>query len=105
VTERTIEWNLGFAPAGVVVGLEKLLTQTGYVYTRVETAPEVQFQVTLSSGVLKLVVQPLPSHPSPFNPQVFFHRTVLVMTFAAVSVQEEEAFLHRLMLAFLRAGG
>jgi hypothetical protein len=105
VTDKTIEWNLGFVRDEVVVGLEKLLNQAGHTYIRTETDAEAQFQVTLSSGSLRLVVRPLPSHHSPFNPHVFFHRTLLVMTFAGVSVQEEEAFLHRLTLAFLRAGG
>jgi len=105
VTDKTVEWNLGFAQGEVVEGLEKLLTQAGYPYTRIEADAEVQFQVILPSGSLRLVVRPLPSHHSPFNPQVLFHRTLLLMTFADVSIQEEEAFLHRLTLTFLRAGG
>lgn len=105
MTDKTIEWNLGFAQDEVVAGLEKLLTQGEYTYTRAETDTEAQFQVTLFSGSLRLVVRQLPSRHSPFNPQVFFHRTLLVMTFAGISIQEEEAFLHRLTLTFLRAGG
>ena len=105
MTDKTIEWNLGFEQDEVATGLERLLTRTGYRYTRAETDTEAQFQVTLSSGSLRLVVRPLLPHHSPFNPQVFFHRTLLVMTFTGVSVQEEAAFLHRLTLTFLRAGG
>ncbi|MBI3303718.1 MAG: hypothetical protein HYZ72_16760 [Deltaproteobacteria bacterium] len=105
MNEKTIEWNLGFARDEVIAGLEKLLTQAGYTYTRAETDAEDRFQVTLPQGTVALVVRPLPSRRSPFGPQIVFHRTLLVMTYTGVSAQEEETFLHRLTLTFLRAGG
>jgi hypothetical protein len=105
VDEKTVEWNLGFAYDEVIAGLEKLLSEGEYAHTRAETAAETHFQVTLAQGTLGLKVQPLPSHQSPFNPYVSFHRTLVVMTFSEVGRQDEETFLHRLTLRFLRAGG
>jgi hypothetical protein len=105
VDEKTVEWNLGFAYDEVIAGLEKLLSEGTYAHTRTATDTETHFQVTLAQGTLGLKVQPLLSHQSPFNPHVFFHRTLLVMTFMEVSRQDEETFLHRLTLRFLRAGG
>jgi hypothetical protein len=105
VDEKTVEWNLGFAYDEVIAGLENLLSEGEYTYSRTETAAETHVQVILAQGTLGLKVQPLPSHQSPFNPHVFFHRTLLVMTFMEVSRQDEETFLHRLTLRFLRAGG
>ncbi len=103
--EKTIEWNLGFAYDEVIAGLEKLLSEGTYAHTRTETAAEAHFQVMLAQGTFRLKVQPLPSHQSPFNLPVVFQRTLLVMTFNEVSRQDEETFLHRLTLRFLRAGG
>jgi hypothetical protein len=105
VTEKTIEWNLGFTPDEVIVGLEKLLTEAGYAYTRVEPDAEVRFQVTLAQGTLGLTVRPLLGQRSPFSPQLILHRTLLVMTWNGVSAEEEAVFLRRLTLAFLRVGG
>jgi hypothetical protein len=105
VIEKTIEWNLGFARDEVIAGLEKLLTETGYVYTRADTDTEIRFQAILAQGLLELTVRALLSQRSPFNPPIFFHRTLLVMTFTGVSTQEEETFLRRLTLTFLRVGG
>ena len=105
MSEKTIEWNLGFAQDEVLAGLEKLLTTAGYAYTRVATDGEVRFQVTLAPGTLGLTVRPLLSQCSPFSPHLSFPRTLLVMTYIGVSAQDEETFLHRLTLAFLRAGG
>jgi len=103
--EKTVEWNLGFARDEVVAGLKKLLNEARYMYTHTETNAETCFQVTLPEGSLQLSVLPLPSHHSPFNPHVFFHRTLLVMTFTGAEVQDEETFMRRLTLTFLRAGG
>jgi hypothetical protein len=105
VTEKTVEWNLGFARDEVLAGLEKLLAGAGYLYTRTESEAEVRFQVTLPQGSLGLTVRPLLSQRSPFGPHLFFHRTLLIMTYRDVSVQDEETFLRRLTLTFLRAGG
>jgi len=85
--------------------LEKLLSEGTYAHARTETDADTHFQVTLAQGTLWLKVQPLPSHKSPFNPHVFFHRTLLVMAFNGVGRQDEETFLRRLTLRFLRAGG
>jgi hypothetical protein len=104
-THKTVEWNLGFAHDEVVAGLEKLLTQGGYLYTRTTIDEAVQFQATLPSGALRLVARALPSHHSPFNLHIFFHRTLLVMTFTGVRTEDEEVFMRRLTLTFLRAGG
>jgi hypothetical protein len=103
--EKTVEWNLGFTRDEVITGLKKLLREARYTYTQTETNAEMGFQVTLSGGSLQLSVLPLPSHNSPFNPHVFVHRTLLVMTFTGAGMQDEEAFLRRLTLTFLRAGG
>ncbi len=105
MTEKTIEWNLGFAPDEVLVGLEKLFTEVGYAYLRAETDSEVRFQVTLAQGALELAVRPLLSQRSPFSPQIILHRTLLVMTFTGASAREEKTFLHHLTLTFLRVGG
>jgi hypothetical protein len=103
--EKTVEWNLGFARDDVIVGLKKLLREARYTYIHTETNAETGFQVTFPEGSLQLSVLPLPSHNSPFNPHVFFRRTLLVMTFTGAGVQDEEAFMRRLTLTFLRAGG
>ena len=102
---KTIEWNLGFARDEVIGGLEKLLTQGGYEYTRTEIDAEVHFQATVSPGSIALKVQPLLASTSPFNVHIFFHRTLLLMAFTDVKTQEEESFMRRLTLTFLRAGG
>ncbi|TMA58477.1 MAG: hypothetical protein E6J80_04940 [Deltaproteobacteria bacterium] len=64
MSEKTIEWNLGFARDEVLAGLEKLLTTAGYAYTRVATDGEVRFQVTLAQGPLgvtaRLSLSPVP---------------------------------------------
>lgn len=105
MTGKTIEWNLGFARDEVLAGLEKLFGTAGYSYTQTETGAEVYFLVTLAPGTIGLTVRPLPSQRSPFGPHLVFHRTLLAMTYTGVSAEEEKIFLHRLMLAFLRAGG
>lgn len=105
MTEKTIEWNLGFARDEVIAGLEKLLGTAGYTYTRTEIDAEVRWQVTLAPGTIGLTVRPLPSQRSPFGPHLVFHRTLLAMTYTGVSAEKEKTFLHRLTLAFLRAGG
>ena len=104
-TDKTIEWNLGFAHDEVVAGLEKLLKQAGYSYTQATIDDAAQFQATLPSGTLRLVARALPAHHSPFNSFIFFHRTLLTMTFTGVSTEDEEVFMRRLTLTFLRAGG
>jgi hypothetical protein len=103
--EKTVEWNLGFARQEVIAGLKKLLREARYMYTQTETNAETGFQVTFPEGSLQLRVLPLPSHNSPFNRHVFFHRTLLVMTFTGAEVQDEKAFMRHLTLTFLRAGG
>ena len=105
MTDKTIEWNLGFAYKEVIERLEKLLTQARYVYTRAGTHSEMHFQVALSQGTLELHARPLRSHRSPFSSQIILHRTLLTMTFAGASADEEQTFLQRLTLAFLRVGG
>lgn len=105
MTEKTIEWNLGFAHEEVVVGLEKMLTKAGYAYSRTDASPAVHFQITLPQGTCELHARPLLSHRSPFSPQIILHRTLLVITCTGVSAQDEQALLHRLTLAFLRVGG
>jgi hypothetical protein len=52
-----------------------------------------------------LTVRPLLAPFRPFNFQGGIRRTLLLMTFSEVNAQEEEAFLRRLTLAFLRVGG
>lgn len=105
MVEKTIEWNLGFARDEVIIGLEKLFAQSALTFTRVESEAEVCFHVSLSSGSLRLTVQPLLSSHGPFNLQNFSRRTLLQITFVGISAQEEETFLRRLTLAFLRVGG
>jgi hypothetical protein len=105
MSTNTIEWNLAFARGEVVAGLEKLLGQLGYAYTRNDAEAETRFQATLSPGLLDLVVQPLASHRSPFNLQVVLHRTLLTATCTGLSAQEEGRFRHGLTLTFLRVGG
>ena len=105
MTEKAIEWNLGFARDEVVTGLEKFLAEGKYTYTQAETDARVDFHVALSSGSLTLTVRPLLSHRSPFSPKIILHRTLLLVTFVGVSDQEKETFLHRLTLTFLRVGG
>ena len=105
MSEKTIEWNLGFAYDEVRAGLEQLLTEAGYTFTHANHDNAAHFQVTFPQGLLELAVRPLPSQQSPFKAQIFFHRTLLTMTYRDVSAQEEETFLHRLTLKFLRAGG
>jgi hypothetical protein len=104
-TSKTIEWNLGFSTEEVTEGLEKSFNRAGYTYSRIEADAETQFQIALSSGSLRVLVQPLPPHHSPFNPYSPSRRTRLVMMFAGVSSQEEADSLRRLTLTFLRAGG
>lgn len=105
MSESTIEWNLAFAREEVVAGLEKLLAQAGYVYTRTDADVETRFQAARSQGSLAIVVRPLLSRSSPFNLQVVLHRTLLVATCTGLSAEEEEAFRYRLTLTFLRVGG
>ena len=102
---KTIEWNLGFSIGEVTEGLETSLNRAGYVYRRTEADDEARFQIALSSGSLRLVVQSLPPHDSPFGSHVSFSRTRLVMIFAGASAEEEAASLRLLTLTFLRAGG
>lgn len=103
--EKTIQWNLGFPPDEVIAGLEKLLAGAAVVYTREERGTEVCVRVSLASGSLTLTVRPLLAPFRPFNFQGGIRRTLLLMTFSEVNAQEEEAFLRRLTLAFLRVGG
>lgn len=103
--EKTIQWNLGFPPDEVIAGLEKLLTGVAAGYTREERDTEVYVRVPLASGSLTLTVRPLLTSFSPFNFHGGARRTVLLMTFSEVNAQEEETFLRRLTLAFLRVGG
>ncbi|MGH8010831.1 MAG: hypothetical protein ACREQ3_27915 [Candidatus Binatia bacterium] len=105
MTQKTIEWNLSFAQDEVITGVENLLSTGGYIYTRGGSDAEVRLHVTLSQGSLELAVRPLLSQRSPFSQQIGFHRTLLVMTWTGVSAQEEETFLRRLTLTFLRVGG
>jgi hypothetical protein len=105
VSEKTVEWNLGFAYDEVVVGLEKLLSQGGYTYTRSDTDTEAHFHVALMPGTLSLIAKPLLSHRSPFNSQIILHRTLLTITCVGVAAHDEESFFRRLTLTFLRAGG
>ena len=105
MTQKTSDWNLSFAPDEVVAGLEKLLSTNGYPYTRQDRDTEVRLHVTLSQGSLELTVQPLLSQRSPFSPEIGFHRTLLMMIWAGATAQEEETFLRRLTLTFLRVGG
>ncbi|HEV8718594.1 MAG TPA: hypothetical protein VGX03_37975 [Candidatus Binatia bacterium] len=105
MSTNTIEWNLAFARDEVVTGLEKLLSQLGYTYTRTDGDAETRFQATLSQGVLDIVVQPLVSHRSPFKLQVVRQRTLLTATCTGLSAQEEERFRQALTLTFLRVGG
>ncbi|MGE0822301.1 MAG: hypothetical protein AB7G75_05440 [Candidatus Binatia bacterium] len=104
-TEKTVEWNLGFAHDEVVAGLEKLLAQAAYLYTHATINDTVQFQATLPSGTLRLIARALPARQSPFSSPIFFHRTLVTMTFTGVSTEDENAFMRRLTLTFLRAGG
>jgi hypothetical protein len=105
MSERTIEWNIAFARDEVVAGLEKLLSQAGYVYTRIDTEAETHFQTTLFQGALDMVVRPLSAHRGPFNLPITLHRALLTVTYSGLSAQEEETWRHRLTLAFLRVGG
>ena len=105
MSTKTIEWNLAFARDEVVAGLEKLLAQLGYAYTRGGTEGETRFRATLSHGVLDVVVRPLAPQRSPFNLQVVLRRTLLTATCTGLSAQEEERFRHGLTLTFLRVGG
>lgn len=105
MAEKTIEWNLGFARDEVIVGLEKLFAKAALPFTRMEGEAEVRFHVSLSSGSLRLTVQPLRSSHGPFNLQGLSQRTLLQITFVGASAQEEETFLRHLTLAFLRVGG
>ena len=104
-TYKTIEWNLGFSPEEVTEGLDKSLKQAGYGYRRIEAGAEAQFQVELSSGALRLIVDPLPPHQSPFSPYAPLRRTRLALIFEGVDGREEADLLRRLTLTFLRAGG
>lgn len=103
--EKTVQWNLGFPPDEVIAGLEKLLAGVSAVYTREERDAEVGVRIPLASGSLTLTVRPLLTSVSPFNFQGSSRRTLLLMTFSGVDTQEEETFLRRLTLAFLRVGG
>jgi len=105
VSEKTIEWNLGFARDEVEVGLKKLLAEFGSVYTYSRTDAETRFQATLLQGSLEAIVRPLSSYRSPFNVQATLHRTLLVVSYSGLSAQEEEALQRRLTLTFLRVGG
>ncbi|HJY81597.1 MAG TPA: hypothetical protein VKK81_11010 [Candidatus Binatia bacterium] len=105
MSERMIEWNLAFTRDEVVAGLEKLLSQAGYVYTRTDTETETRLQTTLFQGALDMVVRPLAVHRSPFNLPITPHRALLTVTYSGVNAQEGEVWRHRLTLAFLRVGG
>ncbi len=68
MSASTIEWNLAFARDEVVAGLEKLLAQAGYVYTRTDADAETRFQAARSQGSLVMVVRPLPVQPPGRSP-------------------------------------
>jgi hypothetical protein len=106
VTTPLLEWNLGFAFAEVVEGLEKMCVTRGYVYSRVDRDGETDFSVTLPSGILALVVKPLLSQRSPFSPLIIVHRTMLTITsLTTIALQDWDPFQRHVTLAFLRAGG
>ncbi len=111
MTTPLLEWNLGFAFAEVVEGLEKMCVTRGYIHARADRDGETDFSVTLPSGILALVVKPLPSHHSPFSPLIIVHRTMLTITALAttalttIAPQDWDAFQRHVTLAFLRAGG
>lgn len=106
MSEILLEWNLGFASDEVVEGLEKMCTRRGYVHTRSDCDGETLFALTLPSGALELLVQPLLSHRSPFSPNIILHRTMLIVSVTdGVTPQERATFRQYLTLAFLRAGG
>ncbi len=106
MTTPLLEWNLGFAFAEVVEGLEKMCVTRGYIYARADRDGETDFSVTLPSGILALVVKPLPSHRSPFSPLIIVHRTMLTITsLTTIAPQDWDPFQRHVTLAFLRAGG
>ncbi len=103
--ENTIEWNLAFAADEVKTGIEKLLAKFDYSIALSESAEEFIIHARPPAGTLSFVVRPLAAHKSPFNLQATLHRTLLVVTYAGFSSQEEAALRQGLTLAFLRVGG
>lgn len=106
MTTSLLEWNLGFPFDEVVEGLGKMCTTRGYAYTRIDREGETDLSVTLPSGTLTLLMQPLLSHRSPFSPLIILQRTLLTITaIAPILPYHWQTFQQHLTLAFLRAGG
>jgi hypothetical protein len=105
VSEKIIEWNLGFARDEVVAGVEKLFMQLAWAYTRTETDAETRFQAVYLQGKIEMVVRPLTSYRSPFNIQAVLHRTMLTVHAVGLEAEEKKTLHHRLTLTFLRVGG
>jgi len=105
VSEKTLEWNLGFARDEVVAGVEKLLAQSESVHYRTDTEAETRFHAAFSQGMLDIAVRPLTSYRSPFNIQATLPRTLLIVCSTGLTPAEEATLRYRLTLAFLRVGG
>ncbi len=103
--ENTIEWNLAFAADEVKTGVEKLLAKLHYPAALSESAEECVIRACPPMGTLSFVVRPLAAHKSPFNLQATWRRTLLIVTYAGFSSQEEATLRQGLTLAFLRVGG
>ena len=105
MSEKTLEWNLGFARDEVVAGLEKLFVQLEWAHTCTETDAETRFHAAFSQGMLDIAVRPLTSYRSPFNIQATLPRTLLIVCSTGLTPAEEATLRYRLTLAFLRVGG
>ena len=105
MSEKVIEWNLGFARDEVVAGVEKLFTQLNWAHTRAETDAETRFQAVYLRKEIEASVRPLTSYRSPFNVHATLHRTLLTLSAVGLDAEERKTLRHKLTLVFLRVGG
>jgi len=105
VRERDFTWDLAFASAEVIEGIEKMCKAGAYSYRKEEATGETCFSLTLPDGSATLRIRPQdPRYPA-FNPILKFQRTTLAVSLAGVGEKTVETFHRQLTLAFLRAGG
>ncbi len=103
--ERNFEWNLAFATAEVIEGIEKMCANEAYLYSKEERDSATHYCLTLPDGIVTLSVHPNGAQIAPFNAILKFHRTMLNVSMPEVAPQTVETLHRKLMLAFLRAGG